>query len=42
VVQELLRHATVKMTLEAYEQAVTPAKREAQFKVAGLLKAGPK
>jgi integrase len=40
VVQELLRHATVKMTLEVYAQAVTPAKREAQSKVAGLLKAG--
>ncbi len=42
VVQELLRHATVKMTLEVYAQAVTPAKREAQSKVAGLLKAGSK
>ena len=40
VVQELLRHATVKMTLEVYAQAVTPAKREAQSRVAGLLKAG--
>jgi integrase len=42
VVQELLRHATVKMTLEVYAQAVTPAKRNAQSKVAGLLKAGAK
>jgi integrase len=42
VVQELLRHATVKMTLEVYAQAVTPAKREAQSRVAGLLKAGSK
>jgi integrase len=41
-VQELLRHATVKMTLEVYAQAVTPAKREAQSRVAGLLKAGSK
>ena len=40
VVQELLRHATVKMTLEVYAQAVTPAKREAESTVAGLLKAG--
>ena len=40
VVQELLRHATVKMTLEVYAQALTPAKREAQSKVAGMLKAG--
>jgi len=39
-VQELLRHATVKMTLEVYAQAVTPAKRKAQSKVAGMLKAG--
>jgi integrase len=39
-VQELLRHATVKMTLEVYAQAVTPAKRQAQSKVAGMLKAG--
>lgn len=36
--QELLRHATVKMTLEVYAQAVTPAKRQAQWKVAGMLK----
>ncbi len=42
VVQELLRHATVKMTLEVYAQAVTPAKREAQSRVAGLLKVGSK
>lgn len=39
VVQELLRHATVKMTLEVYTQAVTPAKRKAQSKVVGLLRA---
>jgi integrase len=39
-VQELLRHATVKMTLEVYAQAVTPAKRQAQSKVAGMLKTG--
>jgi site-specific recombinase XerD len=37
-VQELLRHATVKMTLEVYAQAVTPAKRQAQSKVAEMLK----
>ena len=42
VMQELLRHATVKMTLEIYAQAVTPAKRNAQSKVAGLLKEGAK
>ena len=39
-VQELLRHATVKMTLEVYAQAVTPAKRKAQSKVAEMLQAG--
>jgi len=37
-VQELLRHATIKMTLEVYAQAVTPAKRQAQSKVAGCLR----
>jgi integrase len=42
VMQELLRHATVKMTLEVYAQAVSPAKRKAQAKVAGLLKKGAK
>lgn len=42
VVQELLRHATVKVTLEVYAQAVTPAKRQAQSKVVGLLKEGAK
>jgi integrase len=42
VVQELLRHATVKMTLEVYTQAVTPAKRNAQSNVAGILKSGAK
>lgn len=42
VVQELLRHATVKVTLAVYAQAVTPAKREAESRVAGLLKAGSK
>ena len=36
----LLRHATVKMTLEVYAQAVTPAKRKAQSKVAEMLQAG--
>lgn len=41
-VQELLRHATVKMTLEVYTQAVTPAKRNAQLKMAGMLQAGVK
>jgi integrase len=38
VMQELLRHATIKVTLEVYAQAVTPAKRQAQSKIAGMLK----
>ncbi len=38
VVQELLRHATIKMTLEVYAQAVTPAKRQAQSRVVGMLR----
>jgi hypothetical protein len=42
VVLELLRHATIKMTLEIYAQAITPAKREAQSRVAGLFKVGAK
>ena len=33
VVQECLRHATCRVTLDVYTQAVTPAKREAQRKV---------
>ena len=35
VVQELQRHATVKMTLEVYTQAVNPAKRQGE--VRGIL-----
>jgi integrase len=38
VVQELLRHATIKMTLEVYAQAVTPAKRQAQSKLVKQLR----
>jgi integrase len=33
VVQELLRHATAKMTLDVYSQALTPAKRKAQSSI---------
>jgi len=40
VVQELLRHASTKITLDVYAQAVTPDKRRAQSKVAGMLRAG--
>ena len=40
VVQELLRHASAKITLDIYAQAVTPDKRRAQSKVAEMLRAG--
>jgi len=33
VVQELLRHASTKVTLDVYAQALTPAKRAAQRRV---------
>ena len=36
-IQELLRHATFKVTADTYTQAVTPAKREAQAKIAKLI-----
>lgn len=36
-IQELLRHATFKVTADTYTQAVTPLKREAQAKVAKLI-----
>jgi integrase len=38
MVQELLRHATIKMALEVYAQAVTPARRQAQSKVVEMLR----
>lgn len=37
VVQELLRHASSKITLDTYTQAVTPAKRRAQSKVVRMI-----
>ena len=37
VVQELLRHANSRITLDIYTQAFTPAKREAQSRVANLI-----
>jgi len=40
VVQELLRHASAKITLDVYAQAVTPDKRRAQSKVAEMLRVG--
>jgi hypothetical protein len=38
VVQELMRHASCKLTLDTYTQAVTPAKRKAQSNVVNLLR----
>ncbi|MGO8789498.1 MAG: tyrosine-type recombinase/integrase [Terriglobia bacterium] len=40
VMQELLRHAASRVTLDTYTQAVTAQKREAQSKVVQLLR-GP-
>jgi len=37
VVQELLRHANSKITLDTYIQALSPAKRQAQSKVASMM-----
>jgi len=39
VVQELLRDASSRVTLDTYTQAVTPDKRKAQSNVIGLLRA---
>lgn len=38
VVQELLRHASTRITLDVYTQAVTPAKRRAQSKVIAMIR----
>ena len=38
VVQELLRHASCRVTLDTYTQAVTEQKRVAQNKIAGLVR----
>lgn len=38
-IQELLRHATFKVTADTYTQAVTPVKRGAQARVAKLIMA---
>jgi site-specific recombinase XerD len=37
IMQELLRHSTIRVTLDTYTQAVTTAKRTAQDAVAALL-----
>jgi integrase len=41
VVQELLRHATAKTTLDTYTQALTPQKRAAQSKVVNMIRPQP-
>jgi integrase len=38
VAQELLRHASTKVTLDVYAQALTPAKRAAQRKVVLMIR----
>lgn len=38
VVQELLRHASVRITMDVYVQAMTPAKRAAQQKVVEMIR----
>jgi integrase len=37
VVQESLRHANSRITLDTYTQALTPAKRQAQTKVVRMI-----
>lgn len=37
VVQELLRHANSKITMDIYTQALSPAKRQAQSRVASMI-----
>jgi len=36
-VQELMRHANSRLTLDVYAQALTPAKRAAHLKLIGLI-----
>jgi integrase len=38
VVQELLRHASARITMDVYAQAMTPAKRAAQQKVVRMVR----
>jgi integrase len=40
VIQELLRHATLKVTMDTYVQAMTDEKRDAQNKVVEMLLPG--
>jgi integrase len=41
VVQELLRHASMKVTTDVYMQAVSPQKREAQSKLVRMVMKTP-
>lgn len=38
VVQELLRHASVRITMDVYAQAMTPANRAAQQRVVEMVR----
>jgi integrase len=42
VVQELLRHASIKVTMDTYTQAVTSAKRKAQSRVVEMIVPRPR
>jgi integrase len=42
VVQELLRHSSIKVTMDIYTQAVTSAKRKAQSRVVELIVPKPR
>jgi integrase len=39
--QELMRHASSRITMDVYAQALTPAKRSAQRKLAELIRPVP-
>lgn len=39
--QELWRHATARMTLDTYTQALSPDKRAAQSEVVGMIRPKP-
>jgi len=41
IVQELMRHANSRLTLDAYAQALTPTKRAAHLKVVEMIRPNP-
>jgi len=41
-VQELMRHANSRLTLDVYAQALTPAQRAAHLKVAEMIRPAPR